>query len=382
MGAVNDAAVGLVHRHCYAVVDGAEDAAEVSAAFVTAGLAASERVVVVGLTDQGDGLLTRLREDGADPTRAVRDGRLVVTDQARSVALYERSTEVFVDELGRRATAAVRDGYTGIRFGGLFPGITLSPHEHGLDRVVRKYPATALCLYHRQAPAGVVTAVESVHDDRVRCPILFDDGQLRITAVSEHRLRLAGRLSLGNRNQVLAVLGDAADAGRRTINAAALDTIDPETLHAILGLGVGLTSNPALPRLARSAAPAPLPRIPDAMGRNGFPVPGQTATTLVANLAWRTFGTSRPGRAESVLDWAGLLGRPAAPINQVAHRHGVAPATVTTRVRQVHHRGSQTPLTPLQMRDATRAPQPTEDQRSRHRIAQLLGVTPPQSPTW
>jgi hypothetical protein len=154
--------------------------------------------------------------------------------------------------------------------------------------------------------------------------------------------------------------------------------LDLETLHAIMALGVGLIPSPMAQRIGRvSAAPAAVRTGPDAMGRNGFPVPGHTASTMVANLIWRTFGTSRPGRAESVLDWAGLLGRPAAPIADVAARHRVTPATVTARARQVQHRGSQTPLTPLQLRDATRAPHATEDQLSRARIAQLLGLPPP-----
>ena len=76
------------------------------------------------------------------------------------------------------------------------------------------------------------------------------------------------------------------------------------------------------------------------------------------------------------MDWAGLLDRPAQPPVEVAHRHRISTATLTNRVRQVHRRGSQTPLTPVQLRDVTRPPYPSDDHLGRRRIAQLLGLPP------
>ena len=122
----------------------------------------------------------------------------------------------------------------------------------------------------------------------------------------------------------------------------------------------------------------PLPPGPDMASRTGFPVPGQSAPALMVNLIWRTFGSRRPGPAESVLDWVGLLDQPAQPAAEVASRHRITRATLTNQVRQVHRRGNQTPLTPLQLRDATRPSYPSEDPLSRHRITQLLGLPPQQ----
>ena len=370
-------------RHCYAVVDGDEDAVDVSAAFAAAGMEASERVVLVGSTDLStELLLSRLWQHGVDPVNAARNGQLIMVDQAKTHAASDMPAQQAVAELRRQATAAVRDGYTGIRFGGLFPGVTVSPHEHTLNGVISQHPATALCIYHAQAPAEVLSTVDHLHDSRVPSTTLFDDGNLRITASFPHRLRMVGRVEPGNRHRVMTVLGEAAEAGSRTINTASLQVFDQETLRTILALGVGLTQKPVTGRTnGVSAQAVPVPASPDATGRNGFALPGRIASTLVANLIWRTFGTARPGRAESVLDWAGLLGRLAAPIADVADRHHVALATVTSRVRHVQQRGSQTPLTPLQLRDASREPHPTEDQLSRNRIAQLLGLPPPRRPT-
>ena len=147
--------------------------------------------------------------------------------------------------------------------------------------------------------------------------------------------------------------------------------------------GLGLTlrrPHPEVQRITRelAAKAQPVPAA-DTMTRNGSPVPGQTAPDVVSNLIWRTFGHARAGRAESVLDWAGLFGGPAGPVARVAARHRVAPATLTSRARQVARRGAQTPLSPLLLRDATRATQPTEDHLGRQRTAQLLGLPPPPS---
>lgn len=113
------------------------------------------------------------------------------------------------------------------------------------------------------------------------------------------------------------------------------------------------------------------------MARTGVPVVGQTAPAVITNLIWRTFGHTPAGSAESVLDWAGLQGHPAEPIAEVAKRHHIARATLTNRVRRATNRGAQTPLSPLLLRDATRATQPTEDHLSRQRTALLLELPPP-----
>ena len=368
-------------RHSYAVVDGAEHALEITSGFVISGLKKSDQIILVGLTDRRAGLLlARLREDGADPAGALRDGQLIIVDQVKTHALYAMPTNQVADELDRQATAAVRAGYAGIRFGGLLPGMTVSPHERTLNLLVLKHPAIALCLYHGQAPAEILTQVHRLHDRRLPSTAVLDDGELRITTISRHGLRLAGRIGPGNRFQTLAVLADAAGEGRRTIDAASLRGIDLESLHALLTSGLGLKlrrQNPVMQRLTRTLAAQTHPASsPDIAARTGAAVPGQTACALVTNLVWRTFGHSATGRAESVLDWVGLLDAPAGRIVEVANRHHIASVTLGNRVRQARNRGIQTPLNPLQLRDATRATQPTEDHLSRQRIAQLLGLPP------
>ena len=139
-----------VHRHSYAVIDGPEHALEVSSAFVTAGLARCERIMLIGLSEKRAGsVLNRVREDGADPDGALRDGQLIIADQSVTSAVYLMTAKQLTDRIAGRAAAAVRDGYTGLRVGGLLPGVSISPHEPTLSRLVREHPVTALCLYHR-----------------------------------------------------------------------------------------------------------------------------------------------------------------------------------------------------------------------------------------
>ena len=99
---------------------------------------------------------------------------------------------------------------------------------------------------------------------------------------------------------------------------------------------------------------------------------GGTGSAVAANLTWRVFGDSRPSRAQSVLDWAGLLGRPAGTVIDVAAAHHISRVTLLNRVREVRSRGALTPLTPLVLWDVTRSSLPTEDHLSRQRIAELL----------
>jgi hypothetical protein len=373
-----------VHQHSYAVIDGPEHANELLSAFVTDGLARSEQVTIIGLTDQrASSLLRRIDEDGADAQGAVRDGRLIVADRSVTDAVDTMTAQQVTDQVLEAVTAATGDGHTGIRLGGLLSGVAISPHEQTLSRLVRTHPVTALCLFHPHAPADILDQANRLHDRRLPSTAVFDDADVRVSKVSRQELRLAGRVHPGNQARVLSVLTQAARSGRLIVDAASLRDIDRASLHAILASDLRLTfrrPSQVLQKLTRESAghferasPA------DTMARTGIPVPGQTAIAVVTQLVWRTFGPDRPDRAESVLDWAGLLGNPAQSTAIVANRHHIAAATLTHRIRQIGNRGAQTPLSPLQLRDATRPSQPTEDHLSRQRTARLLDLPAPRS---
>jgi hypothetical protein len=376
-------AVAPARRHSYAVVDGPEHVLELSAEFVTAGLARTERITLVGLSDQrAAAVLTRMREDGVDPDGALRDRRLIIADESATAALYTMTAQQLTDRVIDQATAAIGDGLTGIRLGGMLPGLETSPHERSLSRLVREHPVTALCLYHPRAPTAVRSEAHALHDRQVRSTAVFDDRDLRVSLSPGQGVRLAGRIHPGNRARALSILTDAARTGRPNIDAASLRDIDPTSLHAILTSGLGLSlrrPHPLVQRLTRELAAQVNRATPaDTMARTGTPVTGRTAAEVATNLIHRVFGPTRTGSAESVLDWAGLAHLPAGPVAEVARRHHTTPVTLTNRVRLVTSRGTHTPLSPLLLRDATRPTQPTEDHLGRQRIAELLGLPPPR----
>jgi hypothetical protein len=381
---LGDLIIAPAHSHCYAVIDGPEHANELLSDFVSAGLAASERITIIGLTDQqAFSLLARMNEDGADPHSSVREGQLSITGQSLTTQVDSMTAQQVTDQVLQAVSAATRDGYGGIRIGGMLSGLNASPHERTMTRLVRQHPVTALCLFHPHAPAAVRSQADRLHDGRVPSTAVFDDADVRVSAVSRKEVRLAGRVHPGNQARVLSVLTQTARKGRLVIDAASLRDIDPGSLRAILTSGLRLTlrrPSPMLQQLAGELAGQFQPAQPsNTMARNGIPVPGQTAPAVVTNLVWRTFGPQRPDRAESVLDWAGLAGNAAQAISDVATRHHIAAPTLNNRIRQISNRGAQTPLSPLQLRDATRATQPTEDHLSRQRTAGLLDLPSPRS---
>jgi hypothetical protein len=135
---------------------------------VTGGLIARERVIVMRSDRrETDSLLTALRRRGADPVGAEGRGQLVVPDKRRIAGLYAMSDGELAADLARQAAAALRDGFTGIRFGGTLVGTRLSPHEPIINTVVRAHPVSTLCLYSAGAPTTVLSAADRLHDRRI-----------------------------------------------------------------------------------------------------------------------------------------------------------------------------------------------------------------------
>lgn len=109
--------------------------------------------------------------------------------------------------------------------------------------------------------------------------------------------------------------------------------------------------------------------------RTGTPAPGRTVPEVVSQLAWRVLGPYKD-RARSVLDWAGLAGQPPGTLSEVARRYGVTSRAVGQRVQRVGRAGAALPLHPRVQRELTRPARNGDDDLTRQRCAQLLGVTP------
>ncbi len=114
------------------------------------------------------------------------------------------------------------------------------------------------------------------------------------------------------------------------------------------------------------------------VARDGLPVPGGTTQQCLSLIIWRALGPLK-GRAQSVLDWAGMTGRGAGPCSVVAARHGVGIHAIYYRVGKVAEVGRRTPLPDHVAQQATAPSGPGEDHRARSRQARLLGLPAPQA---
>ncbi|HEY5835689.1 MEDS domain-containing protein [Streptomyces sp.] len=209
----------------------------VRAAFVAAGLARGERVVL--LTEPGVAggtALGRLAAHGLSAEAAVREGRLAVVteppgvDPARGFDAAAR-TGYWVAVAGE----ALARGFTGLRVAGDMswaarPGVdrrALAAYETGLTPVFPRIGCTGMCEYDRRLfPAPLLEQVLAAHPLSV-LPAL---GALH---ASRHgrTLRLAGTADLATRDEFERYLGESAreparEPGGGPAHERGLDVID------------------------------------------------------------------------------------------------------------------------------------------------------------
>jgi hypothetical protein len=111
--------------------------------------------------------------------------------------------------------------------------------------------------------------------------------------------------------------------------------------------------------------------------RDGTPLPGRTPSQVLSQLAYRVFGPLQPIRTRIVLDYHGLLDRPAGSSAQVAARHHVTTRTVANNIAAVRAAGLRIPLSAPLIAEATRGSTQDDDHLGRARIATTLGLPTP-----
>ena len=114
-----------------------------------------------------------------------------------------------------------------------------------------------------------------------------------------------------------------------------------------------------------------------AVTRDAAPLPGKTVPEVVSQLIWRVLGPLK-GRAESVLDWAGLGQAPPAVLREIGVRYGVSGEAVGQRIQRVALAGVRLPLPANLEHEVTRPSRPGENHLLRTRWALLLGRPGPQ----
>ena len=111
--------------------------------------------------------------------------------------------------------------------------------------------------------------------------------------------------------------------------------------------------------------------------RDGTPLPGRTPAQVLSQLVHRVFGPLQPIRTRTVLDYHGLLDRPAGALVDIAARHRVTARTVSNNVGKVRAAGLRLPLPAPLITEATRTSAPGEDHLGRCRVAATLGLSAP-----
>ena len=255
--------------HSCAVLTSDEQWWEVLAGFVAGGMDRSERVILVGLTDDERTQLTIrldpvLEEVGADPETVTGRGDLVILTEGLSQEFFRLSEDDLEGELARQIDDAAGGGYRGIRLSGVYPGIGLGPQESVIHRLMKGKPLTVLCPYRRQnLTYDEVDQIRELHDAEVIDEALYDDGLLRVTRPRPGWLRLAGRMDATNHAAALRVVAMAAQSGDRDLDLASLRDIDTVAAHAMItsiGRGIRLRHpGPLVQRLARLLASRPTP---------------------------------------------------------------------------------------------------------------------------
>ena len=225
---------------------------EILSAFTQQGFARDEKVgLLVDVGHSADWVAERVAGDAATAQRALRDGRLVVSNAPR-FARGGFNAARLVEGARRRLDTVLAEGYTGLRSASEM-SLALAPIDH-LGQAVEYEIAlhaslfsdrgsryTALCYWDERlfGETDAMKEARSVH------PVILLPriGALH-TTVSGNRVSLTGESDLASRGDFDAALRTLADLPATTLvlDIADLSFFDAHSTSAVLRLAVGLTA--------------------------------------------------------------------------------------------------------------------------------------------
>jgi hypothetical protein len=236
---------------------------DVLSVFTQQGFARDEKVgLVVDLTHSTDWVAERVTGGGAAARRALRDGRLVVSNAPR-FARGGFDAARLVEGARRRLDTVLAEGYTGLRSASEM-SLALAPIDH-LGQAVeyeialhasmfsgRGMRFTALCYWDERLFGGTdaIKEVRSVHP-----VVLLDRLGMLHASVSGNRLSITGESDLASRNEFdEALLSLAALPGATLVlDITDLSFFDAHSAGAVVRLAAGLTAPRRLEVHCRSA---------------------------------------------------------------------------------------------------------------------------------
>lgn len=237
---------------------------EILAVFTQQGFARDEKVgLLVDVDQQADWVAERVAGGGAAGHRALRDGRLVVSNAPR----FERGgfdAARLVEGARRRLDTVLAEGYTGLRSASEM-SLALAPIDHlgqaveyeialhaSLFSAPQSARYTALCYWDERLFGGTDAMKEarSVH------PVIVLDrlGTLHAT-LSGNRVSLTGESDLASRTDFDEALRSLASlpAATLVLDITDLSFFDAHSAGAVVRLAAGLTSPRRLEVHCRSA---------------------------------------------------------------------------------------------------------------------------------
>ncbi len=226
---------------------------EILTVFTQQGFARDEKVgLLVDVDQDADWIAERVAGGGAVARRALRDGRLVVSNSPR-FARGEFDAARLVEGARRRLDTVLAEGYTGLRSASEM-SLALAPIDH-LNQAVEYEIAlhaslfsareraryTALCYWDERLFGGTDAMKEarSVH------PVIVLDrlGTLH-AAVAGNRLSLTGESDLASRTEFDEALRSLAGLAGPTLvlDITDLSFFDAHSAGAVVRLAAGLTA--------------------------------------------------------------------------------------------------------------------------------------------
>jgi DcmR-like sensory protein len=237
---------------------------EILAVFTQQGFARDEKVgLLVDVDQHADWVAERVAGSGATARRALRDGRLVVSNSPR-FARGDFDATRLVEGARRRLDTVLAEGYTGLRSASEM-SLALAPIDHlgqaveyeialhaSLFSAPQSARYTALCYWDERLFGGTDAMKEarSVH------PVIVLDrlGTLHAT-ISGNRVSLTGESDLASRTEFDEALRSLASlpASTLVLDISDLSFFDAHSAGAVVRLAAGLTSPRRLEVHCRSA---------------------------------------------------------------------------------------------------------------------------------
>lgn len=221
-------------RHTCLIPDSDEHIWEATAAWITSGIRAGERVLYFE-DETADRLLTRLEDDRVPVASAMADGQFAVipTEMTRATVTVPLDQVEQVMHQAVEETAA--QGWPGLRFVGesararLDMGLDmLVGYETIVERVLLAHPQVRLlCLYDRRVfDEQAIAAMRRIHRTELVTEPIYDDGLLRVTRPEPGKFRFAGEIDYSNRILLRRLLTHSLENMLRSVTAPDDVTLD------------------------------------------------------------------------------------------------------------------------------------------------------------